>query len=343
MHTTGTRFFGTLVAIASATALGCGNADPMDAPTESGTAALLEQENGGLSTTDEAPDFADTAVTAAPALSADVGTDALLDDTGASPGDTTPATDRHVYRVLLLWGHMPTPNDGAAATAPAAPPSPTDWTGSVSLAGAGVVSVRRTVGFDAMDRVQPRDRMNPGRVDFVSHTQPFVDGLALTVRTTAATASLRFQTAATTLDLPLPDADGNVTRLADGRNGVYYAAYEERPSCNQGFVFGHWGRMRAHLGVFRGHVLDAVGAPRGTVRGLWGARRTGQHVFFGKHISNGGMFNGLLGGTYDAGHFQGVWGLRDGQRGELHGRYFDGVERADGRGVFLGRWREVCR
>ncbi len=336
-----TRIVGSvaLVALASLSLAACGGSeDTLSDPSAETTAAMLEQTNGGLTTTDEAPDFNDTNFATLPAFAA-TGSDAIVDDTGSFQGDAVPAAQRRVYRVMILWGHLPRPADGSAAVAPAAPASRIDWTGSVSV-DAGRVSVRRSIGFEAGDSIAART--NPASVSFVSHTQPFVDGLALTVRTDASTPVLHFNTAAGNFDLALPDADGDVHRLADGRNGVYYAAYEERSDCGQGFVFGHWGRLRANLGVFRGHVINEVGAPRGSVRGIWGANRAGAHVFYGKHISNTGTFNGLLGGTFDGGHFTGAWGLRDGSRGELHGRYGDGVERADGRGVFLGRWSERC-
>lgn len=333
--------FVTLSVLSASLALGCmGTTDPLNDPSASNTAALLEQPNGGMSTADEAPQFADNSFTTLPAMTPAVGTDTVLDESGSFALDAAPAAQRHVYRVLILWGHLPRPRDAAGAVAPVSPSQPTDWSGSISVAD-GRVSVRRTIGFEDRDRVAPRT--DPATVEFTSRTQPFIDGMALTVRADGANPTLRFRTAAVSGEMPLPDADGEVRYLPDGRNGVYYAAYEERPACEQGFVFGHWNRLTAHLGVFRGHAINAVGAARGAVRGIWGRNRQGEARFFGKHIANDGAFNGLLGGTYGDGHFTGAWGTRDGSRGELHGRYFDGVERGDGRGVFLGRWREACR
>ncbi|HNL91092.1 MAG TPA: hypothetical protein PKH05_18570, partial [Nitrospira sp.] len=46
-------------------------------------AALLEQPNGGMSSTDEAPQFSDTAFTAPPAMTSAVGTDTVLDESGS--------------------------------------------------------------------------------------------------------------------------------------------------------------------------------------------------------------------------------------------------------------------
>lgn len=326
------------LALSVAPLAGCQGGDTAEDTSADSAAAMLEQPNGGQSTTDEAPDFNDSTFTALPEFDA-AGADAILDESGSFAGDAVVPAQRHVFRVMVLWGHLPTPNDGSAAVAPTAPAARIDWSGTARV-DEGRISVRRTLGFELGDRVAART--DPAQVSFTSHTQPFVDGFALTVRTTAAAPVLHLATAAGSFELPLPDADGTVMRLADGRNGVYYAAYEERPDCGQGFVLGHWGRFRANVGMFRGHVIDAVGAPRGSIRGVWGTNRRGESVFYGKHISNMGVFNGLLSGTYSAGHFTGVWGLRDGSRGVLAGRYADGIERRDGRGVFLGRWREAC-
>lgn len=331
----------TLAATVAALHLaGCGGQDVDDAASADATQALLEQPNGGLSTADEMPDFNDTTFAAVPDPSEAVGVDAVLDGAGSYAGDAVQAPQRRVIRVMMLWGHLPRPDDAAAPGGAAAPASPVDWTGSVSVDNARV-SVRASLGFEERDRVAPRT--DPSTVSFTSHTQPFVDGLALTVRADGNAAPvLHFRTAAATLDLPLPDADGAVRYLPDGRNGVYYAAFVERADCGQGFVLGHWHRVRANLGTFRGRVFGLAGAPHGAVRGIWGRSRAGEERFFGKHITNAGAFNGLLGGTYGDGHFAGVWGTRDGSRGVLHGRYADGRERGDGRGVFLGRWSERC-
>lgn len=339
MNPTRTLALTLVAAVASLHLAGCGN-DADDAANADATQALLEQPNGGLTTADEMPDFADPAFAAVPEPSDTVGVDAVLDGAGSFTGDAVQAPQRRVIRVMMLWGHIPTPDDNAAPGATAAPAARTDWTGSVSVDNARV-SVRRTLGFESGDSVAART--DPSTVSFVSHTQPFVDGFALTVRAdAAATPVLHFRTAAVTLDLPLPDADGAVRYLPDGRNGVYYAAFVERADCGQGFLLGHWTRVRPQLGTFRGHAFNLAGAPRGSVRGIWGRSRTGEQRFFGKHVSNTGAFNGLLGGTYGDGHFAGVWGLRDGTRGALQGRYADGLQRGDGRGVLLGRWAERC-
>lgn len=320
---------------------GCGGgaATPSEnSPEVATTANAIEQSNGGLTTTNEQVNFADPAyMSTVPALT-ESSIDALVADDGATMTDPIPAPMRTVYRVVMLWGHLPQPSDADTTAAPRAT-AVTNWTGAVSIQN-GAISVRRTLGFEQGDAV--RARTDPSRVDFVSHTLPFADGLALTVVARTPTASLHFETAAYTGDLPLPDADGEARYLGDGHNGVYYVAYAERPGCRQGFVFGHWLRLRANLGFFRGRALESNGAQAGVLRGVFGRTRAGQNVFFGKHISNMGVFNGLFGGAFGAGHFEGAWGTRDGSRGELRGRYFDGTIRGDGHGAFLGRWREAC-
>jgi hypothetical protein len=303
----------------------------------------LELENGGLSSTDETVALEDPAAGFDVAELQPTGADTMLDAAGALAADPQPEAQRRVFRVLLLWGHLPQPNDaapsGPASAAPRPAPAPVDWTGSLSIEN-GALSVRRTLGFEDGDSVRPRTARD--RVEFVSHTLPFVDGMSLTVRALGPAASLRMQTVAFTGDLPLPDANGAVRRLGDGRNGVYYVAYEERPGCNQGVLFGQWLRVRPHLGVLRGRVLQSDGSQAGAVRGLWGRNRAGNGVYFGKHLNNVGAFNGIFGGTYADGEFHGRWATRASNRGELHGRYFDGAVRGDGHGLFLGRWREEC-
>ena len=111
MNTFNTTFV-TLSILSASLAVGCmGTTDPLNDPSASSTAALLEQPNGGMSTTDEAPQFADTSFTALPAMTPTVGTDTVLDESGSFALDAAPAAQRHVSRVLILWGHLPRPRD----------------------------------------------------------------------------------------------------------------------------------------------------------------------------------------------------------------------------------------
>ncbi len=333
---------GLLGAMAMA-AVGCVGSETDDDAFTADPAAL-QSENGGLSTTPEEPSFGDSVMAGLEGFGA-VGTDAVMNESGALPTETAavPPAGARVFRVMAVWGHLPRPNDASPMPATGAPPQVTDWTGSISV-DRGLLSVRRTLGFEQRDTVAPRT--DTARVDFVSHTLPHVDGMVLTVRVVGAPGVLHMRTVAFTgdLDLSQVDRDAGVRMLSDGRNGVFYVAYEVRPNCAQGMVFGHWLRTREHLGVFRGRVYREGQGSIGSVRGIWGHRRNGDGVFFGKYINGAGQFQGLLGGSYGDGLFQGHWGTRDPQnRGVITGRYFDGHTQGDGRGAFVGRWREQCR
>ena len=225
-------------------------------------------------------------------------------------------------------------------------PQVVDWTGAVSV-DQGAIGVMRTLQFDANDKVDPRTA--PNVVSFDSHTLPFVDGLFLHVVVPAGSApTLHFKTQALTTDVDLSALDANaggVQRLGDGRDGLAWIGYGDVAGCNRGLAFGRWVKARARLGGFRGRVIGSDGATIGHVRGIWGhARRLDKDVFFGKYIALDGTHMGLFGGTYGDGEAKGVWGTRDPRdAGALQVFYSDGYDKADGRGVWVGRWSERCR
>ena len=296
--------------------------------------SALEDDNGALTTVDEAPEFADPQVASLP------GFDPASAEVSDAPGADDVANKS--YRVAIIWGHLPTPADATSAD-----PDPVviDWTGSVSV-DAGAIGVSKTIKFDARDHLERRT--DKQEVSFVSHTLPFVDGLLLHVVVPAAGAqTLHFKTAAATFDIDLTALakDGfEAHRLGDGRNGVALAGYADVKGCARGFIGGRWVKTKPALGRFRGRVIDGDGELLGHVRGIWGhAPKRDKNVFFGKYISATGTTRGLFGGTYGDGEFQGLWGTRNpADVGALQGVYSDGYEKDDGRGVWLGRWSEKC-
>jgi len=293
-------------------------------------ASALEQENGGMNASAEAPAFGD------PELANMDGFDDAQTD--AEDATAEAAEGAKSFHIALIWGHLPPPRDGSGDDVE---PAAADWTGSVSV-DAGAVGVKKTLRFDARDRIEARtDRT---KVDFTSHTLPFVDGLFLRVVVPAGAAPvLHFRTAALSEDIDLGDK-GGVSRIANSPNGLVHFGYEDVAGCARGLLFGRWVKARANLGRFRGQVIDGAGDHIGHVRGIWGhAARRDANVFFGKYIAADGEARGLLGGRYEGGHFTGVWGTRDPKNeGQLEGYYSDGYDKADGRGVFLGRWSEKC-
>jgi hypothetical protein len=158
---------------------------------------------------------------------------------------------------------------------------------------------------------------------------------------------LHFQTAALTTDIDLSQLaqkGGGTTPLGDGRNGMAYLGFQDEPGLAKGFVLGHWGKLDASVGRLRGRVVDGDGRELGHVRGIWGhAPKKDQDRFFGKYIDHEGQFRGLFGGQYGDGRFQGKWGTASPANvGVVEGRYSDGYERGDDRGMFLGRWSEAA-
>jgi len=87
----------------------------------------------------------------------------------------------------------------------------------------------------------------------------------------------------------------------------------------------------------------------GYLRGAYGPNSRGEKVFFGKWITEGGRFEGLLKGRYGGfdgdrpgGWFEGIWltrGLRIG--GGIRGAWATS-EKADGGGFFRGQWMRRC-
>lgn len=297
--------------------------------------SALDQQNGGMTSAAESPEFADPAVQS-------------LEQFVPDFGDTTDMTQSvnlqqgaQRWRVAVIWGHLPPAHDMDSSDIA---PSVVDWTGSLSVDN-GAIGLKRTLRFDFGDKVLARQ--NAQSVDFVSHTLPHVDGLYMSVVIPAnAAPTMHFKTKSMNADIDLgvlAQRPGDVVRLEDGRNGMFFIGYPE-DGCSRGLLFGRWRKLRPAIGEFRGLVVGDQGEGIGHIRGIWGhAPRANANVFFGKYIDRQGDFRGLLGGVYGEGKFGGVWGTVAPQnKGTLEGYYSDGYERGDGRGVFLGRWAEKC-
>lgn len=313
---------------------GCSGAlSPTDDPGQ--IQAALETENGGMTASAEAPMFGDPAVQELPEFVADY----------ADPQDMTVEAAKIAgarrYHIAVIWGHLPPAHDADEVDLA---PQWADWTGSLSV-DAGAIGLQRALAFDVEDHLLPRK--DPQTVAFVSRTLPHVDGLFVSVILPPnASPMLHFRTKSLTTDIDLSTLAakaGSVTRLDDGRNGMFTIGYED-DGCARGLVFGRWRKVRPALGGFRGVVMDGQGAAIGHVRGIWGhSMKKNENFFFGKYIEKGGAFRGLLAGKYGLGTFGGVWGTVDPKNaGIVEGYYSDGYERGDGRGVLLGRWAEKC-
>ncbi len=331
----------TLVAVlgtVSLFAVGCSSgftAVPADTDVGS-TESALDQENGGMTTANVSPEFGDPKVQSVPAF------DTAMADASDMTTESARGLGAKSFHIALLWGHLPTPRDAADADVE---PAVVDWTGSVSV-DRGAIGVKKTLAFDARDKVEARTA--PNTVSFDSHTLPFVDGLFLRVVVPhGASTILHFKTQSLTTDIDLSQLDakaGGVIRLADQRDGLAYMGYADVAGCSRGLAFGRWVKMRARLGGLRGRVIDDEGTTIGHVRGIWGhAPRADKDVFFGKYISSDGTHKGLFGGTYGDGEAKAIWATREPREvGGLQLFYSDGYDKDDGRGVWLGRWTERC-
>jgi hypothetical protein len=329
----------SLLLVGAGLVTGCSGASARDGSSSSNAAleADLDAENGNMTPVDEQPMFNDVAVEELAGFEdAQIDATDFTTEVAAQPGATQ-------YHLALLWGHLPPPRD---AVGPDIEPSAADWTGSVSVS-AGAIQVKKTLLLDKRDSVSPRT--DPTSVSFVSHTLPFVDGLYVRVVIPAGAAPvLHFQTPSLTQDIDLSQIttkEGSVSRIAGTANGLGTIGYEDVAGCSRGLMFGRWTKEQANLGRLRGQVIDGNGDRIGHVRGIWGhAPKRNEKVFFGKYISTTGGHKGLFGGLYDDGHFGGIWG---GQKaadvGRLEGIYSDGYDKADRRGLFLGRWTEKCQ
>lgn len=321
-----------LASLASLGAAGCAastGAPEADEQEVASIEAALARDNGGFTTADERPDFGDDEVSSLPAF------DALAGDKQALPAAGL------AYKIVLLWGHLPSPHDGDDTQVV---PQKIDWTGSVSV-DSGAIGVSSTLRFDEKDAVAPRTEARS--VSFTSRTYPGVDGLVLRVVAPPGSTTLHFATSAMNADIDLTSLArdvGGVKPLGDGRNGLAWVGFPDAPGCSNGFVFGHWARIKPGLGKLKASIYDDAGARVGRAKGIWGhAKQADKNLFFGKYITNEGAHKGLFGGTYGEGTFTALWGNRaSGEGGRLQGFYSAGYDKTDAKGVWLGRWSEPC-
>lgn len=298
------------------------------------TQSALEQANGGETTADEAPMFADEAAFDAAGIEADT---AITDTMANDPGVTTIASAPGVAseRVVIAWGKLPADPNATAR----------DWSGSLTIS-RGALVVSRTIGFeDATDHLLPRTSKDT--VAFTSVTKPFVDGLALRVLDpTPASAdplTLTYTPAnggtSYTLDLAQLATGPLVVDAGDGSK-IVAAALHDKDGCEHGFMRGRWHQLLPDLGVYRGLVVAPDGAVIGHVRGIYGQRKNGDKVLFGKFIDDAGHFKGILAGTYGGGDFDAKWIAKDGDHGIVKGKYFESPTVRGG--LFAARWADAA-
>jgi hypothetical protein len=307
-----------------------------EAPPEDTLAGALEEENGGLDTTDEEPMFGAADEFAAATLERD----ATAADPMATDAEVVQLREREGVghqRVMILWGQLPPDREAAAHV----------WDGRFAL-NRGALIVRREVGFeDATDAVQPRELRSA--VAFTSTTKPFADGLVLEVLDPDPTS-------ATPLALTYTPRDGGAALsftvgalaagpvaydVGTGGDRMVATSLRADDPCDHGFMRGRWHQLRPDLGRFLGVVADEDGAPIGHLRGLWGVRQSGEHALFAKYIDVAGHFRGIFAGTWADGGFRGRWIISTGDHGLAQGRYRESLPGPETGGAFIGRWAET--
>jgi len=320
--------FALLLALPTVACLDKGNAS-QDVSSD------LERTNGGFDTTDEAPAFAADAELTEAAIEADAtATDPLAADPATLEMER--ASAGRGFKLIVVWGRMPADRDAQDAR---------DWSGSFKVSRGGLV-VRRTIAFeDRTDHLLPRTSLDT--VDFQSVTEPYADGLALTVFDPALAPTEPLTLTYTpadgstsyTLDLAqlvsgpiVVDAGGGFKMMAIGHR-------RQDAACDGGFMRGRWHALDPHLGRFLGIVTNEDGDRVGHVRGVFGQRRDGSPVLFGKFIDREGHFRGILAGSFANGEYRARWIDRQGDHGAAHGAYVEGATASAGH--FLGRWAEA--
>jgi hypothetical protein len=282
---------------------------------------------------DEAPQFGEEVLFTAADIEADA---AVSDPMAVDPAiaELEASAGVQARNVIVLWGRMPADPDGAVR----------DWSGTLRLS-RGAMVIRRRIAFEpATDRILPRTSRDA--IQFESRTSVHADGLALTVLdpTPADPSPLTLTYvpaaggASYTLQLGALAAGSVIADAGDG-NQIVAIGHLRRDDCDHGFLRGRWRALTASAGIYAGLVVDSDGAPTGHIRGIYGKRVDGESVFFGKLIDRAGHFQGVLRGTYDAGHFDGRWLDRAGDHGVARGMYRAGETLRAGQ--FLGRWAET--
>jgi hypothetical protein len=292
----------------------------------------LDQDYGGLSTSDELPAFGDAELINAANEDVDVA------DPFNSLGKSAEVAGIKTYVVRLAWGKLEGDSTATAVV---------DWSGFAEV-NKGTLAVLKTVRFENNDRLQ-LPRASRQRVEFSSQTRPSYDGLVIAIidndsSSTAGTLTLTAGTYSRTLSFSEMDSLDLVEPAGEGYEVSIVSRAKEVTPFDGGFLAGRWIKDNQHGGVFKGRWINSLGTHAGFVRGIWGINRNDEKVFFGKYISVNGEFRGLLGGrwAYDRneehGVFRGHWVNRNRQvEGTLKGHFRTGRPES-GRGYFHGRW-----
>ncbi len=323
---------------------------------ESQTVDLNDPE-GGLLAVDEAYAFGDPALAAA-GVEDETPNDcyaglSLVQRERAAAIERTPR--RVWFSLAAIWGDIRQQDAGDLEPPPHG--EEVVWDGSMELS-AGVIRLVNLIDFESdTDRILPRVR--PERIEWVSVTQGFIDGLRVLLVIPADSLSTDVQTLyfkAGTYERTFTTTElehlAEIVEISDTQK-ISFHAFRADPSAQvDGFCRGRWGWAAGDsVGRFAGTWVRADnGARVGFMRGHYGTNDLGEQVFFGKYIDNQGRFGGFLRGTWEAqvvgeeesaglrenGSFTGDWiDARGNAVGHLQGRW---TRRGENGGMFQGSW-----
>jgi hypothetical protein len=305
--------------------------------TSDGSSIDLESAYGGYSMVDERPAFGDPQFQQLTTLE-----DALRPS--VTDGDTVP--DDSTFAVRIIWGQL-RGNRNAQ--------TPVDWTGSVHINRGELALIRTLVFEDPRDHIV-RPRPDAQTIEFVSHTLPHYDGLALLVHETPGEepTTFSFSTAPFSGTWTLAELvrANRVIPVDDAGNAVAINAIPVHPhACPNGFARGAWVVRDSLPGAMRGVWLAPNGNTLGHLLGHFGRNAAGDNVWFAKIIGIEGRAIGLARGTWTpnadpnmpGGTFMGRFVTRRVGGGEIQGRYVPGRAGDGGAaGSFEARWRSDC-
>jgi hypothetical protein len=199
--------------------------------------------------------------------------DAVMQEMSRAPVAPTSPTDfslagYDVYCVTMVWGSLW--NASSAANADSI-----DWSGSLSLFGAGEIHTIARIDFEkGQDSILAASV--PDTVKWASVTNGDYDGLSFLVyidhnQVVATIPRITFATGPITLEYQAPELKklleyypiSNTAGVA-----VYARQIGFRP-CPQGTIEGNWFGGEPDSGIFRGMWLNAFGVPEGSVQGIW--------------------------------------------------------------------------
>ena len=329
---------------------------------------------GGLTKSDEEPAFGDPYLEQETALmDGEAFEDELADDPdvrrymrmGEQPGEPSDPRRPHFTFLRLTWGNLEALPD--SITGRVEDGELVDWSGLLRV-DRGIVVIRRVILFERPWDGIVRPRPDRQTVAWNSHTGGHVDGLLVQIieppRDEDGDGAIdpgktdpnqlhvvtpQFEQSFLVDDIPSLDA---IFPAATEGEAIHLAGFNLSglDPCPKGFLAGVWHDDPATedgSGYFRGRWVGLYGVTEGHLMGAYGFTEDGERVFFGKYITRGGQFRGLLRGAWEpgeepgSGEFRGQWiNASEEVEGVLGGRYLDRPERPGG--FCQGRWATLC-